>query len=253
MNKRTVCFFMLYHGRPELTRMSMYHMAKTIKKFNSAGHKSVGIVIGDHGPEAEYAESLGLEHMYYPNDALDKKFSFAWIQSLLKETEYICWLGSNNLHSEEYWDKCISTLEGQKQVSFGSDKFSIVHSSRDIQETCTFKTRKKRHLCSAGQFYLTYSLDRAVNFRTIFSPGQHFNFDGVINNAFCEKWDESVIKKISSEPSDCLDVKDAENIHSYSSYIKKRGDVYPAYKDREDLLEDFEELKMLDEGQFKPL
>lgn len=253
MNKRTVCFFMLYHGRPELTGMSMYHMAKTIKRFNSAGHKSVGIVIGDHGPEAEYAESLGLEHIYYPNDPLYKKFSFTWIQSLLKETDYICGLGSNNLHSDAYWDKCISTLEGPKQVSFGSNKFSVVHSSEEIQETCTFKTRKSIHLCSAGQFFLTYSLDQAVNFRSIFSPGQKFNFDGVINKSFSSKWGKSVIKTISSEPSDCLDVKNGENIHSYNSYMRKRGREYPAYKDRSELLEDFEELKMLDEGQFKPL
>ena len=253
MNKRTVCFFMLYHGRPELTRMSMYHMAKTIKKFNAADHNSVGVVIGDYGPEAEYAGNLGLEHFYHPNDPLYKKFSFAWIQSLLKETEYICWFGSNNLHSEEYWDKCISTLEGKKEVTFGSNKFSVVNSSKDTQETCTFKTRDSAHLCSAGQFYLTYSLDQAVNFRSIFKPGQSFNFDGVINKAFTNKWGRSTVKTISSEPSDCLDIKNEENIHSYNSYMRKRGGVYPIYKNRDDLLEDFKELKMLDNDQFKAI
>ena len=74
MNLRTVCFFMLYHGRPELTRMSMWHMAKVIKKFNKAGHQSVGIVVGDDLKQSEYAESLGLEHMYMANDPFIKSF-----------------------------------------------------------------------------------------------------------------------------------------------------------------------------------
>lgn len=253
MNKRTVCFFMLYHGRPELTRMSMWHMAKTIKKFSEAGHKSIGIVVGDHGPEAEYAESLGLEHMYVANDPLEKKFSFTWTQALLKETDYVCWLGSNNLHSDRYWNKCIAVLEGPKEVSFGTSKFSIVHASKGVEPTCTFTTRKNIHLCSAGQFYLNWSLSNAVNFRSVYTEGQKFNFDGKVNQALAGKWGDKVIKTISSDPSDCLDVKNDQNIHSYQSYMRKRGNAYPAHKDRTKLVQDFEELKMLDNGQFKAL
>ena len=253
MNKRTVCFFMLYHGRPELTRMSMWHMAKTIKKFSEAGHKSIGIVVGDDLKQADYAESLGLEHMYMANDPLDKKFSFTWTHALLKETDYVCWLGSNNLHSDRYWNKCIKVLEGDKQVSFGSNKFSIVHASKGVEPTCTFTTRKNIHLCSAGQFYLNWSLSNAVNFRSVYAEGQKFNFDGKINQALAGKWGDGVIKTISSDPSDCLDVKNDENIHSYQSYVRKRGKAYPAYKDRSKLVEMFEELKMLDNGQFKAL
>jgi len=253
MNLRTVCFFMLYHGRPELTRMSMWHMAKVIKKFSKAGHQSVGIVVGDDLKQAEYAESLGLEHMYMANDPLHKKFSFVWQQALLKETDYLCWLGSNNIHSDAYWDKCIKVLEGPKEVSFGTNKFTIVHSSKDKEQTCTFKTRKAIHLCSAGQFYLNWSLSNAVNFRSLYSEGQTFNFDGKVNKAITNKWGTDVIKTISSEPDDCFDIKDSQNIHSYQSYIRKRGSVYPAYEDRSKLLERFEELKMLDAGQFKAL
>lgn len=253
MNLRTVCFFMLYHGRPELTRMSMWHMAKVIKKFNKAGHQSIGIVVGDDFKQAEYAESLGLEHMYMANDPLDKKFSFTWTQALLKETDYVCWLGSNNLHSDAYWNRCIKVLEGEKQVSFGSNKFSIVHASKKVEPTCTFTTRKNIHLCSAGQFYLNWSLSNAVNFRSVYAEGQTFNFDGKINQALAGKWGDDVIKTISSDPSDCLDIKNDENIHSYHSYIRKRGKVYPAHKDRSKLVEQFEELKMLDNGQFKAL
>jgi len=250
MNKRTVCFFMLYHGRPRLTRMSMWHMAETIKKFCDSGHESIGIVIGDENKDAEYARNLGLQHFEYANDPLSLKFSFAWTQAILKETDYICWMGSNNLHSDAYWGKCISNLEGPKQVTFGTNKFSVVHSSTHVQETCTFKTRKSIHLCSAGQFYLNYSLSHAVNFRSIYDPNQTFDFDGPINKAFSEKWGKNVIKKISSHPADCLDIKDDTNIHSYESYISRRGGVYPAYKDRDDLKIDFKELKMLDEGYF---
>jgi len=253
MNKRTVCFFMLYHGRPELTRMSMWHMAKTIKKFSEAGHKSIGIVVGDDLKQADYAESLGLEHMYMANDPLDKKFSFTWTQALLKETDYVCWLGSNNLHSDRYWNKCIAVLEGPKEVSFGTNKFSIVHASKGVEPTCTFTTRKNIHLCSSGQFYLNWSLSNAVNFRSVYAEGQKFNFDGKINQALAGKWGDGVIKTISSDPSDCLDIKNDENIHSYQSYVRKRGKAYPAYKDRSKLVEKFEELKMLDNGQFKAL
>lgn len=253
MNRRTVCFFMLYHGRPELTRMSLWHMAKTIKKFTESGHKSIGIVVGDDLKQAEYAESLGLEHMYMANDPLDKKFSFTWTQALLKETDYLCWLGSNNLHSDAYWNRCIKVLEGEKQVSFGSNKFSIVHASKGVEPTCTFTTRKNIHLCSAGQFYLNWSLSNAINFRSVYAEGQKFNFDGKINQALASKWGDGVIKTISSDPADCLDVKNDENIHSYQSYVRKRGKAYPAYKDRSKLVEMFEELKMLDNGQFKAL
>ena len=242
MNFRTVCFFMLYHGRPELTRMSMWHMAKTIKKFSEAGHKSIGIVVGDDLKQADYAESLGLEHMYMANDPLNKKFSFAWTQALLKETDYLCWLGSNNLHSDEYWDKCIKVLSGKKRVSFGTNKFSIVHASKDVEPTCTFNTRKAIHLCSAGQFYLNWSLSNAVNFRSIYHEGQKFNFDGKVNKAIANKWGNKVIETISSEPSDCLDIKNEENIHSYDSYMRKRDSTYPVYKDRSELLDQFEEL-----------
>jgi hypothetical protein len=228
-------------------------MAKTIKKFSEAGHKSIGIVVGDDLKQADYAESLGLEHMYMANDPLDKKFSFTWTQALLKETDYVCWLGSNNLHSDAYWNRCIKVLEGEKQVSFGSNKFSIVHASKGVEPTCTFTTRKNIHLCSAGQFYLNWSLSNAVNFRSVYAEGQKFNFDGKINQALAGKWGDDVIKTISSDPSDCLDVKNDENIHSYQSYVRKRGKAYPAYKDRSKLVEKFEELKMLDNGQFKAL
>ena len=253
-NKRSVCFFMLYHKRPELTRMSMWHMAKVIKKFSEAGHKAQGIVIGCAGCEPkqkEYAERLGLEHLDKKNTPLGRKFSFAFLSALMKETDYVCWLGSNNFNSDAYWDQCIETLEGSKEVSFGSNKFCIVHSDDEYQDTCVFKTRKSIHLCSSGQFYLNWSLSQAVNFRSIYKDNQRANFDGMINEAFEAKWGPSVIKTIRSNADDCFDVKDGDNIHSYDSYIRKSPKVYPPFKDRSVLVEEYEELKLLDLGYFK--
>jgi len=244
---------MLYHKRPELTRMSMWHMAKAIKIFNEAGHKAQGIVVGCGSCEPkqrEYAEKLGLEHLNKKNEPLESKFSFTFINALLKETDYICWIGSNNIHSDEYWGKCIKTLEGPREVTFGSNKFCVMNADRGVEGTCVFQTRSERHLCSSGQFYLNYSLSQAVNFRSIYHPGQKFNFDGKINDAFANKWGNSVIKLINSEPNDCFDIKDSTNIHSYESYMKRSPATYPKYKDRSELVEEYEEFKLLDLGYF---
>ena len=77
VDKKSVCFFMLYYKRPEVTRMSMWHMAKVLKKFRAAGHECCGIVIGNDPSQAEYCESLGLEHFEHGNQDLSKKFVFA--------------------------------------------------------------------------------------------------------------------------------------------------------------------------------
>lgn len=252
---RSVCFFMLYHKRPELTRMSMWHMAKVIDKFNEAGHRAHGIVIGCASCEPEqkkYAEKLGLKHFDRKNTPLGKKFSFAFLQAQMQETDYVCWLGSNNFNSDAYWEQCIEVMGGPKEVSFGSNRFCIVHSDDEYQDTCVFQTRRSIHLCSSGQFYLNWSLSNAVNFRSIYKDNQRANFDGKINEAFRDKWGAEVIKTIRSEKDDCFDVKDGENIHSYDSYIKKRGKEYPPYKSRAELIEDHEELKLLSLGYFRP-
>ena len=246
---RSCTFFMIYHGRPELTRMSMWHMAKAVKMFNEAGHEAKGIVIGSGNKK--YAEKLGLQHFEKQNKPLGKKFSFAFTQALLQETEYICWVGSNNFHSDDYWNHCIKVMGGQKEASFGTNRFCVTSSDPKKQETCVFKTRKVMHLCSAGQFYLNYTLSNAVNFRVLYEDNQTCNFDGKINMAIAGKWNSNVIKTVRSEPNDCFDVKSEENIHSYDSYIRKRNGVYPSYKNRSELVEEYEELKLLDLGYFK--
>jgi hypothetical protein len=85
-----------------------------------------------------------------------------------------------------------------------------------------------------------------------YSQKQTCNFDGKINQAISNKWNETVIETISSDPDDCFDVKDGEDIHSYDSYMKKSPGVYPPNKKRSELVEIYEELKLLDLGYFNP-
>jgi hypothetical protein len=246
-NKRTVCFFMVYYKRPELTRMSMYHMSKIIKKFSDAGHPSAGIVIGDEPKQKAYAQSLGLEHHDCPNRPLENKFASAFQEALRTDSNYICWLGSNNLHSEEYLDKCIAALEGEHVPSFGTNRFTILSTEEANQETCIFVTRRY-HLVSAGQFYLSHSLKKAVNFSGLYSKEQTKDFDGAVNSAMVNKWDDSVLHRISSEPEDCLDIKDGMDIHSYDSYIRRKN--YPRHLSRSELYASTPELQMLERGDF---
>lgn len=252
MNFRSVCFFMLYHNRPEVTRMSMWHMKKVIDRFNAAGHKAMGVVFGNEDEQKRYAEFLGLEHITIANSPLSRKFEAAYTNALWKDTEYICKVDSNNFNDFSYWDKCIETVGGIKLVSFGTNRFTVVSADKNVQPTCVFKTRQKKHLCNSGQFYLTYSLKQAVNFSNIYPEGITHNFDGRINDAIVKKWnDDNNIHTISSNPQDCFDVKDGTDIHSYASYIKKSPDTYPRYDKRSELTKRYRELTLLDQGFFR--
>lgn len=243
---------MLYHKRPEITRMSMWHMKKVIDRFNAAGHQAVGLVFGDEKEQKEYAEFLGLEHFSVSNAPLSKKFEFAYTNALWKDCEYVCKMDSNNFNSFTYWDKCIEVMGGNKLASFGTNRFTVVSAKPRLQKTCIFTTRKKRHLCNSGQFYLSYTLRNAVNFSSIYPEKTTHNFDGRINDAIVDKWnDESLITTISSKPYDCFDIKDGTDIHSYESYMKRSPHTYPRYKSREELVDIYQELKLLDQGFFR--
>ncbi len=252
MNYRSVCFFMLYHKRPEITRMSMWHMKKVIDRFNAAGHKAQGIVFGDEEDQKKYADFLGIEHIAVPNSPLSKKFQASYMNALWKKADYVCKIDSNNFNDFSYWDKCIEFIKGSKVVSFGTNRFTIISSDKKKEDTCVFKTRKTRHLCNSGQFYLTYSLDQAVDFTKIYPEKATNNFDGRINDAIMDKWrDESLIHTISSNPDDCFDVKDGTDIHSYDSYIRRSPRVYPKYQKRSKLVPKYKELTLLDQGFFR--
>ena len=85
--KKSVTFFMLYHKRPELTRMSLWHMAKVVGRFKDAGHEVHTVVIGDEENQRSYCDSIGLDHYSFKNDPLHKKFKFAWTTSIKKKTD----------------------------------------------------------------------------------------------------------------------------------------------------------------------
>lgn len=241
---------MAVYGRKELSRMSIYHMKRLIDTFTAAGHPSIGFIACDEEDQGEYAKSLGIEYFRVPNKPLGVKFSKMFTHALFKETDYVCWVGSNNLHSDEYIQKCIDTLSGDKKVTFGTNKFLVANVSKEHQKTCVFHTRHAMHLCSSMQFYLNYSLSRAVNFRHIYAPDQKFNFDGKINEAIVDKWNVSVVHRISSGDTDCLDLKNSENIHSYESYMKHSPHTYPNGPTRDELGDIYPEIKLLDEGYF---
>lgn len=249
-NKRSVCFFMAVYGRKKLTRMSIYHMKRVMGEFESRGHSTSGFICCNEDDQGSYAESLGIEYFKVPNKPLGIKFSKMFNHALFKETDYICWMGSNNVHSEDYIQKCIEKIEGPKVVSFGCKKFLVAHADPLKRKTCVFRTRTDFHVCSSMQFYLNYSISNAVNFRTIYAPDQTHNFDGKINHALVDKWGDGVVETISSKEDDCLDIKDETNIHSYDSYIKKAPDIYPFGPSRSVLSKIYPEIKLLDEGYF---
>ena len=250
MEKNSVTFFMLYYKRPGVTRMSLWHMAGVIKKFEKAGHKCHGIAIGDEPDQAEYCESLGIEHLNCDNDPLPDKFKFAWMSALAKETDYICWLGSNNVHSDEYWDACIKQLSMDPVVSFGSTRFTVVDINKEVQTTIAWK-RKSYHLCSCGQFYNTNAINKTIDFEEVFRSERNLeeskDFDGSINNHLAVRWTPRVIVPLESNGLSCIDLKTGTDIHPFRRYIW--GDYGQEYT-RDEIFEKFNELQMLEAGYF---
>lgn len=250
---KSVCFFMTHHGRPELTRMSLYHMAKTIELFKEAGVFAQGIVVGEEQIQKDYAESQGLEYVWHANLPLSNKFRSCFSEALKKETDYVCWMGSNNLHSTEYLDKCIEMMKGPLVPTFGTSRFVVMSVDKDKQETCVFNTRRY-HLVSSGQFYCGYTLRKSIDFKTVYGANQTHDFDGTINDTIARKWcqgksgTKDVIQCISSEPEDCLDIKDGNDMHGYESYIIREN--YPRHLSRDEMYEKYEELQMLERGDF---
>lgn len=248
---------MLFHERPALTRMSMYHAARVIKMFNAAGHRAIGIVIGDGIKEPEqfdYARELGLLPYHAQNDPLYRKFRFAWQCAVQQQTDYVCKIDSNNLNSDAYWQRCIEKLGGKKVVTFGTSHFTVVSAYPEEERTCHFKTRQAIHLCNSGQFYLRYSIETCLDLGSLYDEGQTYNFDGYINKKLSGKWGDAVVVRLDTmEPMDCLDIKDGTDIHSYESYISRAPKTYSYGPNRSALKESWEELRLLDEGYFGPI
>lgn len=253
MDKKSVVFFMLYHKRPEVTRMSLWHMAKVIKKFKEAGHECEGIVIGSEPEQKAYCEDLGLEHVDFPNNPLNEKFKKAWVEALARKKDYICWLGSNNVHSDSFWDKCLEKISGSAIPSFGTKNFTIVDADKANQKTMKW-TRRRYHVCSCGQFFYSKTIRKTVDMNTIFerdvNKNKNRDFDGSLNKALTDRWGADTIQTIDSEGLDCIDVKTGEDIHAFDRYKNGR---YPQEYTRDEIFQKFEELQMLEEGAFKRL
>jgi len=227
--------------------MSISHMSDVIEDFKKDGFEATGIVIGDDKRQEEFCSDRGIKHYMYPNDPLSYKFQFSWLTSIHAQKDYICWMGSNNLHSQEYWDKCKEKLSGKKTATFGSNKFVVMSTDPNKDETCVFNTRGK-YLVSSGQFFLTYSLENSVDLFKVYNKDQTFDFDGKILEEMTNKWGWDIIDLISEDPEDCLDIKDDLNIHSYESYISKT--IYPRYLKRSELIKKYVRLQELIQGKY---
>lgn len=247
VDKPSVCFFMLYYKRPELTRMSMWHMAKTLKRFREAGHECEGIVIGSDRKQQEYAESLGLEHIHQSNDPLARKFLRAFKEAIAKEKDYVCKVDSNNVHSDDFWDKCIEHLK-EPRKTFGTQNFTIVD-SRDRTKEGVVWVANSYQTCNSGQFYNTKFLKLSAHgFHIKFFPSHMTRkFDALVNRAMRNKY-RSCFSYVDRHFLDCIDVKSDTDIHKYDSYAKHRRleRIKP-----EEIFDHFEELKLLQDGYFK--
>ena len=231
-------------------------MAKALKKFRDAGHECVGFVVGNEPKQKEYAESLGLEHLEFPNEPLWKKFEFTWRTAILKDKRYICWLGSNNVCSDDFWNKCIAQInKPEPTITFGTKNFTVVSANFLIQRTRTW-IRRKWNLCSVGQFYLTSAVKKSVKPLNKLFGARSINterktdFDGTINHALTRKFGKDSFYTLESDPLDCIDLKSDFDIHSFKSYDKK---IYKVHYTRDQIFDMFEELKMLEDRQFNVL
>lgn len=242
---RSVCFFMVYHKRPNVTRMAIDHMADTIMLFNQEGIEAEGIVIGNSKAIARFCYDLGITHLDFPNDPVSNKFTYAWLMAVQRETDYICWLGSNNLHGDGYWVSAIEKIKGHKVATFGTRNCVIISTNPKNQRTCLFHP-KEGYLISSGQFFLTYSFKHAVNILTVYDMDQQFNFDGKILDCFTDTWGSQIVEELTFDEEDCLDIKTDYNIHSYESYMGR----YPDYLESGLIVPRFPRLKLFMTGYY---
>lgn len=228
---RSVCFFMLYHSRPSLTYMSLAHLYYTKWKFEEEGFTVKTMVIGDNDYVAEYCERKGLHHEKFKNEPLSHKFTYAWMRAVQQNTDYICWLGSNNVHGEGYWEQCIERLKGNLCATFGTR--NCVIASMDAREQSTYLFHPSEgYLISAGQFFLRHSIVNSVNILTVFKEDQTFAFDGSILDSMTGKWGQDIVEYVEFDEEDCIDIKGATNIHGFFSF---RDAGYPRYLPRDEM------------------
>jgi hypothetical protein len=240
---RSVCFFMVYHKRPNVTRMAIDHMCDVINFFREEGLEAEGIVIGNSKVMKRFCKDRDVVHHDFPNDPVSNKFTYAWFMAVQADRDYICWLGSNNLHSDGYWETALQKLKGNKVATFGTRNCVIMSADPERHATCLFNP-SKGYLISSGQFFLTYSFAHAVNILTLYDMDQQWNFDGTVLDCFTRMWGQDVVEEVSFDEEDCLDIKTEYNIHSYESYMK----IYPEYEPSSNIIPRFPRLGLLVKG-----
>lgn len=228
---------MIYYERKEVTRMSLYHLRKIMDMYEDMGVDCEARIFGNEFDQEELSIALGFNHYFIDNSPLSDKFSFAVKTSCESGKDYICWLGSNNLHCYDYMRNCAELLSSGKAY-YGSKSFSIC--TTDRIKLKKFECRGL-NVCSSGQFFKTSSL-KSIN---PFKSSMRHNFDGVMNKHMTiGKGTESVVR-LSGSVFNCLDVKDGGDMHSWDKY----RDNY-AKATRHDAEEKFEELRLLLNGFF---
>lgn len=237
----SVCFFMVYHGRPALTKMSIDDMYHAMRAIEGQGHKVRGLVIGSSYEIANFCNDLGIRHEMFENKPLSNKFTYAFLRAVQNRCEYICWYGSNNVHSVGYWYKCGQTLWGKRLATFGTRNCVIMSTDDLFPETYLFHP-SEGYLISSGQFFLTDTLINTVNLLTLFRPEQTYSFDGSIMDSLFKRWGKDIVTVVEDSEEDCIDVKGNENIHSYESYAK-RG--YVRLEDKDEIAPRHERLGRL--------
>ena len=245
MNRKVV-FMMAFYGRPALTRMSMSHMARVIKMFNDAGHEATGFVIGDDKPEGKYAEKLGLDWIDFPNKPLNKKMSKMFRYAATRPADYVCWFGSNNLHSDKYIKECISLLSEEDPLdSWASETFVMTH--KDHNNTCVFrKPEKDFAVCSSMQFYNTRKLLSyldLVHWPDDFERG----FDADINWLFGSR---DRVKKIYIDGLEAIDIKGDGDMNDFDRYAVDGKDLYEKGPTKKSVIKKFPEYQELENGYF---
>lgn len=244
---KSVCFFMAYHDRPSLTKMSIDHMADTARLFNQNGITATCLVVGSDPEIESFCRDQGLDHQWFDNHPLSDKFVFLWLRAIQKRMEYLCWMGSNNVHGDGYWIQAMDVIRGKKVATFGSRNCVIMSADPERKETCVFRP-SRGYLISSGQFFLRYSLLNSVNLLTVYDDDQTFNFDGKILDSMTNKWGHDIIELVEFDEEDCIDVKDGTNIHSYESYMS--FDHYPRYELSTEIAPRHPRLKMLFDGYY---
>ena len=236
----SVTFLMFFHGRPEITRMSIFHMRRVIDYFERKGVEASGIAVGNNPHQVGFASTMGLKVINTPNDPLHMKFREGFSEANKEGKDYVCWLGSNNVHSFEYFDECIAQMKANDPLIhyFGSKSFTI---ASDIVQLTKKFTARKFHLCSSGQFYRTASLTNCIAFKPILT-----NFDGALNTRMTEKFTKRCYKVIRwDELDNCIDLKTGEDMHSYGKY---KNDFTPLTLDM--ISDKFPEVEMYLNGSF---